>query len=191
MEKVETGQAAWSLESLSEFSFGDALKHLRTDSQSSVGLKPNLSDEDLKSNEDSKAALRALKVQIEEQEQELQKRAQQEGMLRREIDRLQTDCLRARREKEVLRNAWQKAQAENQALSAELAQVKAQQHKLKMKADNKANNLQCKIDSLLYAAKEADKKHEASLREMQERLDRLETRRGAQPDEAPQQAIHA
>uniref|UniRef100_A0A061RGP3 Uncharacterized protein n=1 Tax=Tetraselmis sp. GSL018 TaxID=582737 RepID=A0A061RGP3_9CHLO len=54
MEKVETGQAAWSLESLSEFSFGDALKHLRTDSQSSVGLKPNLSDEDLKSNEDSK-----------------------------------------------------------------------------------------------------------------------------------------
>lgn len=65
-------------------------------------------------------------------------------------------------------------QGEKEVLAAQLADVKAQQHKLLMKANMKQNSLQCKIDSLEYAAKEREKKHESTVKELMERLEKAE-----------------
>eukprot|EP00192_Tetraselmis_astigmatica_P019806 CAMPEP_0117663412 /NCGR_PEP_ID=MMETSP0804-20121206/8592_1 /TAXON_ID=1074897 /ORGANISM="Tetraselmis astigmatica, Strain CCMP880" /LENGTH=194 /DNA_ID=CAMNT_0005470415 /DNA_START=373 /DNA_END=957 /DNA_ORIENTATION=+ len=100
-----------------------------------------------------------LQAEVSMQQHELMKNKATEAGLRRDLQRLQTQCAQLTKERDMTYMGWRKAKIEGTALAEELANIKAQQHKMQMRADNKVNSLQCKIDSLEYAARETERKH--------------------------------
>mmetsp|Transcript_36713 Transcript_36713/g.65718 ORF Transcript_36713/g.65718 Transcript_36713/m.65718 type:complete len:200 (-) Transcript_36713:287-886(-) len=139
---------------------------------SDAGPRPQSSTAEQESAETDVARIRGLESRVEEQEVQLLSQKETIKRLRREVDRLTAVSSQFMKEKNSTYMAWRKAQAHNNHLSAELAGLKSKQHKMSMKAANKMQNMQCKVDSVIYTAEEERKAHEAAVRDLQEKLEK-------------------